>query len=136
MSPSLRDFVSKAVEHDRILFGDLRRLQRDILPARITTREEAEALIALDRVRRADRAWREYLVVTIRDFVVWGLSPAGQMDRAKAEWLISSLSRHASTKTARVITREIVREAHKVDQILLAFARGPRSIARLPMPIP
>ena len=30
MSPSLRDFVSKAVEHDRILFGDLRRLQRDI----------------------------------------------------------------------------------------------------------
>ena len=60
MSPSLRDFVSKAVEHDRILFGDLRRLQRDILPARITTREEAEALIALDRVRRADRAWRAY----------------------------------------------------------------------------
>jgi len=27
---SLRDFVSRAVEHKRIRFGDLRRLQRDI----------------------------------------------------------------------------------------------------------
>ena len=134
MSPLLRDFVSKAVEHDRILFGDLRRLQRDILPARITTRDEAEALIALDRVRRADRAWREYLVVTIRDFVVWGSSPAGRIDRPKAEWLVAALTRHASTKTARATAREIVREAHQVDQVLLAFARGPRTIARLPMP--
>jgi hypothetical protein len=45
---SLRDFVSRAVEHKRIRFGDLRRLQRDILPARITGLEQAEVLIALD----------------------------------------------------------------------------------------
>jgi hypothetical protein len=45
---SLRDFVLRAVEHKRKRFGDLRRLQRDILPARITTREQAKVLIALD----------------------------------------------------------------------------------------
>jgi hypothetical protein len=33
---------------------------------------------------------------------------------AKAEWLVSSLSRHGSTKTARAIAREIVREAHQI----------------------
>ncbi|HZA92573.1 MAG TPA: hypothetical protein VE420_08095, partial [Gemmatimonadales bacterium] len=61
--------------------GDLRRLQRDILPARITTREQAEILIALDRsIDRADKGWRTYLVATIRDFVVWGSPPAGRID--------------------------------------------------------
>ena len=76
MSPSLRDFVFRAVEHKRIRFGDLRRLKRDILPARITTREQAEVLIALDSsLDKADREWRRYLIGTIRDYVIWG-SPA------------------------------------------------------------
>jgi hypothetical protein len=48
MSSTLRDFASAAVQSKRIRFGDLRRLKRDILPARITTREEAEVLIALE----------------------------------------------------------------------------------------
>src|SRR4051795_936343 len=34
MSPTLDNFVSKALEANRIRFGDLRRLQRDILPYR------------------------------------------------------------------------------------------------------
>ena len=46
---SLRDFVRHAREANRIRFGDVRRLRRDILPARIATREEAELLIDLDR---------------------------------------------------------------------------------------
>ena len=35
MSSTLRDFASAAVQSKRIRFGDLRRLKRDILPARI-----------------------------------------------------------------------------------------------------
>ena len=30
---ALRDFAAKALESNRIGFGDLRRLQRDVLPA-------------------------------------------------------------------------------------------------------
>jgi len=49
--------ILSAGEQKRISFADLRRLQRDILPTRITTREEAEILLALDTtVDRADRA--------------------------------------------------------------------------------
>ena len=44
---TLREFVTKALLTKRIGFGDLRRLQRDILPDGITSREEAEILIAL-----------------------------------------------------------------------------------------
>ena len=58
--------------------------QADILPARITTQEEAEVLIALDAVvEKADQEWRSYLIATVRDFVVWGLSPVGRVDRPK-----------------------------------------------------
>src|SRR3954453_15321053 len=94
MSSTLRDFASAAVQSKRIRFGDLRRLKRDILPARITTRAEGEVLIALDAVTgRAEREWRSYLIATVRDFVVWGLSPVGRVDRQKAEWLVAVLLR-------------------------------------------
>jgi hypothetical protein len=46
MSASLRAFVSKALERNRISFGDLRRLQRTVLPHGLLTREQAEVLIA------------------------------------------------------------------------------------------
>ena len=53
---TLREFVTKALLTRRIGFGDIRRLQRDILPDGITTREEAEVLIALDQaIERIDK---------------------------------------------------------------------------------
>ncbi|MDF2764941.1 MAG: hypothetical protein K0S81_1935 [Rhodospirillales bacterium] len=113
---SLRDFVSRAVEHKRIRFGDLRRLQRDILPARITGLEQAEVLIALDSsVDRTDREWRRYLVSTIRDFVIWGSTPVGRIDGSKAAWLTHALL-NSSPKTARAIWREVIKEAPQMDE--------------------
>src|SRR3954449_1055622 len=128
-SSTLRDFASAAVQSKRIRFGDLRRLKRDILPARITTREEAEVLIALDSVvEKADREWRSYLIGTVRDFVVWGLSPVGQVDRAKAEWLVAVLSSGVTRKAARTLAREIAREAYHVDGALLLFGERRRKL--------
>jgi hypothetical protein len=52
---SLCTFVSKVRSNNRIRFGDLRRLQRDILPRGLSTQHEAEALLDLDRsIERAD----------------------------------------------------------------------------------
>src|SRR5262245_12924133 len=65
----LQDFVTAAAARGRITFGDVRRVQRDYLPGGITTSDEAEMLIGLDRVViRADRAWKGWLVVVLRDF--------------------------------------------------------------------
>ena len=49
MSASLRAFVTKALERNRISFGDLRRLQRTVLPNGLVTREQAEVLIAFEQ---------------------------------------------------------------------------------------
>ncbi len=140
---SLRDFVSHARESGRIRFADLRRLQRDILPARITTCEEAELLIALDRaVRTADRDWSDYLVVTVRDFVIWGIPPVGAVDHDKAEWLVRALSSGGVTKAGLRIAREVAREASQVDDALIAFTGGLKRRASIvdqkpePTPVP
>ena len=118
MSPaSLHEFASRIIAHDRILFGDLKRLQRDILPDRITSREEAEILLFLDSaVHRADREWAAYLTATVRDFAIWGLEPAGSLDRGKAEWLSAALSGADPGRTARAVLREIVHEAPNIDE--------------------
>jgi len=90
---SPRDFVCRAIENRRISFGDLRRLQH-ILPGRITTRDEAEILLSLDRaVDRADRGWSAYLTRAVADFVVMGSERTGHIDCEKAQWLMMALSR-------------------------------------------
>ena len=62
----LQDFATSVIARGQITFGDVRRLQRDYLPGGITTREEAEILIALsDRLVRADRAWAQWLVAAL-----------------------------------------------------------------------
>ena len=75
---ALREFADKALETNRIGFGDLRRLQRDVLPQRITTTDEAELLLAIDgALARADRDWTEYLTDAVGQFALWGMDPLG-----------------------------------------------------------
>ena len=126
---SLYDFVARVLADDRILFADLKRLQRDILPERITTREEAEILLLLDcMVQKTDREWTAYLTTTVRDFAVWGLHPAGSLDRGKAKWISSALACANPTRTARIILREIVQEARSIDDgALLQLGFGGRT---------
>jgi hypothetical protein len=129
---SLHDFVARVLADDRILFADLKRLQRDILPERITSREEAEILLFLDSViHRADREWTAYLTATIRDFAVWKLEPAGSLDRGKAAWISAALACADPGKTARVILREIVHEARSIDEdALLELELGGMEVAK------
>jgi hypothetical protein len=131
---SLHDFVARVLADDRILFADLKRLQRDVLPERITSREEAEILLFLDSViHRADREWTAYLTATIRDFAVWKLEPAGALDRGKAAWISAALACADPGKTARAILREIVYEARSIDEdALLELGMGGMEAAAKP----
>ena len=123
MSASLRAFVSKALERNRISFGDLRRLQRTVLPHGLLTREQAEVLIALDHtITRTDKAWAGYLVAALTDFVVWRSSSPGRVEPETAAWLVASLSCGRPTRTTGMIARAIVREAQHCEEPLLGFA--------------
>ena len=121
---SLQSFAINTTKSGRISFGDVRRLQRDILPAGIASRDEAELLLALDRgASRADPAWTDWLVASLVDFVVWGERPTGYVDPATAAWLTGALQAGGlATKTARLIAREIAREAQGTDETLVTFA--------------
>jgi hypothetical protein len=126
MSDTLRDFVLNAVEINRIRYADLRRLQRDILPFRITTQQEAEMLLSLDAtVERADRDWREYLVPAVAQFAVWGLEPSGRVDQAKADWLLEAVAL-APPKTGSAIIRHVVIEAPLIDDTVMLRPRPSR----------
>ena len=118
------DFTDKILAKDRISFGDVRRLKRDILPDGIASREEAEALLGLDRaVTKADAAWERWLVTTIVDFVVWAERPTGIVDEDTALWLAAALRAHAG-KRGRLIAREIAEEAHAFENDALATLAG------------
>ena len=112
INSSLQTFANKVQAAGRISFGDVKRLQRDILPDGIGSREEAELLLTLDRtVGRADRAFADWLVATVVDFVVWGMRPTGVIDGETAAWLSPFLAGQRTTKTMRRLARELAAEA-------------------------
>jgi hypothetical protein len=123
---SLSDYAGKILKKGRISFGDVQRLQRDVLPDGIRSREEAELLLDLDRrVEKSDAAWGRCLAVIIVDFVVWGERPTGVVDEDTACWLSATLAGQdgLAGKRARLIVREIVEEAQAFENdALLAIA--------------
>jgi len=119
INPRLEKFVARALLTRRVGFGDLRRLQRDLLPQGFTNREEVEALLALDpHPERADALWVPFLATTSRTFVAE--RPAGPAEAAL--WLAGTLAK-ASPRAARVIAREVTRDRPEIDESLAAIAK-------------
>jgi len=136
-------FASNVQKAGRISFGDVKRLQRDILPDGICLREEAELLLTLDQtISRADRAFADWLVAMMVDFVVWGVRPTGSVDAETAAWLTPVLVGQRATKTIRRLARELAAEAQQGATALLSPALNGTSedcasaqIAVGPMPL-
>src|SRR5262249_15239328 len=103
----LQDFVTITVLHNRITFGDVRRLQRDYLPHGIASRADAEMLIRLDgMIERADRAWTEWLVAAVFDFAVFSERSVDAVASGTCEWLMDLLAAlDVSTKATRHLER-------------------------------
>jgi hypothetical protein len=115
-------FVTKVMASNRIVFGDLRRLQRDVLPTGATSREEIETLLSLDSLGQLDDDWPDYLVATVTEFVLSTSHPPGSVDADTAAWLVTALS-HARPRSAAAIVRAILSEVLYTDEILPAFAK-------------
>ena len=127
---SLRVFVDRVLQNGRLSADDVHQLQAVILSDGVTTREEADVLIALDRaVAETDASWVVFLVASVVDFVVWTSRPTGYVGHDDAAWLIASLScGKGPIRNAKRIVFQVIREAEQVDEALLAFAlRGSRT---------
>lgn len=124
---SLSEFLGKVAASGRVSFGDVQRLQRDILPHGIGDRAEAEALFDLDRrAARADPAWSAWLVAATVDFVVWAQRPTGVVEEDAARWLAGALAGDGAvaSRTARRIAREIAEEAQAFQNDALVALAG------------
>ena len=115
-------FASKARASNRLLYGDLRRLQRDVLPTGAQTREEVEILLALDGIERVDDGWLEYLARTASEFVLSTADPPGSLDPETATWLARALA-DTRQKTGAAVVRTLMGDVHQIDEALLAFVR-------------
>jgi hypothetical protein len=122
---ALETFATKMMAKGRITFGDVCRLRRDILPDGVTSREEAELLLQVDRVvGRADGSWVEWLAGAIVEFAVWSERPTGHVNTEAADWLALELLRRGPlTKAGRRITREIQLEAETVAEPMASLGQ-------------
>jgi hypothetical protein len=120
---SLQSFVDKRSAAGRLGFGDLRRLQRDVLPEGPRSREEVGALIALDKVlERFDDAWPGYLEAAVMGFVVSAAGPTGCLDRGTEGWLATALS-SARPATAQAIARAVLLKVRSPGDALRGIAK-------------
>lgn len=120
----LREFVDRVMDRRAIDDEDVKMLQREIFADCVMSRDVIDVLVALDRaVPESSASFAAYLVALVVDFAVWESRPTGLIDREKAHWLVTTLSAgEGPTRTAQRIAFEIVREAERCDELLLAFA--------------
>jgi hypothetical protein len=106
---SIRDFVCSISAKGQITLGDVRRLQRGYLPGGITNRQELDILISLNaKLVRADKAWAQWLVSVVADFVTNEAS--GRPFEDAAEKWVERLLAASTTKLALRIARQVRRE--------------------------
>ena len=107
----LQDFVTITVLHNRITFGDVRRLQRDYLPHGVASREQVEMLLQLDgMIDRADRAWADWLVAAVFDFAVFSERSVDAVESGTCDWLLDHL---AALDISTKVTRRLERDLHQ-----------------------
>src|SRR5215218_300208 len=115
-------FVNKVTASNRIVFGDLRRLQRDVLPSGPSSREEIETLLSLDSIGQVDEDWPVYPCRDCGAVCALELEPAPICGRGHRDLARGALS-GARPRSAAAIVRALVSEAQHVDEVLLSGRR-------------
>jgi hypothetical protein len=134
---ALEHFIHDVMASGEIKLSDVRRLQREVIPEGIDTRDEADLLIALDRAITVKHcSWSAAVIQTVVHYAVWTSRPTGYVDRDTSAWLVASLTAgRGPSPVAEAIAFEVVREAEKADPVLLEYvmrsARGRLDVAPL-----
>jgi hypothetical protein len=126
----LQDFAARALAKGRITFGDVRRLQRDYLPEGLSSIEETRVVLSLDgSIERADRAWSNWLVAAVVDFVARSEEAAFVDENSIDAWLQDAFTiSGASPGVRRRITRELRRDVQRSQQIAPFEGEAPAHI--------
>lgn len=103
---------------------DVRRLRREVFADGCVTRDEADALFALDMSKCArDPEWTAFFVEAILDHVVWQARPTGVVNESQAEWLIDRADMAKSISAFAVLV-SVLAEAHRTPMWFLAAVKA------------
>ncbi len=131
---SLQVFAERVLAKGRIGKRDVQDLQRYCLADGVTTRDEAEILIRLDReVGSVHASWPTCFIASLTDFVVWGSRPTGTIDAETAHWLAGALTAGGRSPRSSRLVAELMIEAQDVDAALQAIAATSPSPLRSPV---
>ena len=108
----------------RVTRDDVRRLRREIFVDGCVTRDEADALFALDMSKcERDPEWTAFFVEAILDHVVWQSRPTGVVNESQAEWLIDRADMAKSISAFAVLV-SVLSEAHRTPMWFLAAVKA------------
>jgi hypothetical protein len=127
----LQYFVGNVTNKNFISESDVKLLECHVLEGGIFNRQEAEALLALDRSVAAHESWAPLYGSLLVNFVVRRTLPAGTVTADDALWLTSALDLGGPTETAINIAYAILDQAQHVDIAILDFIMRCRQQARL-----
>ena len=126
----LREFIERVVDTRTIAHDDVRFLVETVLEDGIGSRDEAEALLSLERALAAPESFRAVLSALVVDFVVWGSRPTGRVTKDDAAWLAATFDLGGANPTGMRIAEAVAAEADEVDEALVSFILRGRQEAR------
>lgn len=126
MAESMKSRALKSLEgKGKIEPGDVLTLRRDVFADSWISREEAQALIALeksDAVKCGE--WSAFFIEAVTDFVVRQEKPSGYISDENADWLIGMVSKgdEAVSLTALELLVTVLEKAKRSPERLVALA--------------
>ena len=119
-----RAAIMETSRRGEITADDVARLRRDIFADGFVSRDEADALFALERATSKKCAdWTAFFVEAVTDHVVWQTRPTGVVNEAQGEWLIARADEVASLNGLAALVN-VMAEAHRVPMWFLAAVRA------------
>lgn len=122
---SLREFIDSVIDKGLMNEQDISFLREEVFIGGLSSRAEADALIALDRLVAVPDGRGNFLVRPILGFAIRQSAVTGALPADFVNWLISSLDVGQPTERAIRIAAAVVREAHCADEYLRRLARIP-----------
>ena len=124
-APDVRRAAVVALANEsEILPADVRRLRRAIFADGSLTRDEADALFALDASRAIKCAeWLPFFVEAITDHIVWQARPTGVVNEHQGEWLLTWADRSQSVPAFAALVN-VLAEAHRVPLWFVSAVRS------------
>lgn len=118
----MQNLVDRLAADGRVTADEALQLRQAVFPDGVVSREEAEALIALDaRVASHDAAWAAAFVEGVADYA---MRAGGHVDAETADWLIAAFGPEGARETELEAVLKVLERAESAPETLSAFARA------------